>query len=96
MSAGWKSADVGRREPGQEVPRLMHIECPDLNKRPGQRFLEKIYSTNHQKQLPLDIKMRCNMHEAVGMYGQDKTQKLLDRHTSTILYKKLDTKKQCW
>jgi hypothetical protein len=35
MSARWKTADVGFREPDKEVDRIMHIECSIANKRPA-------------------------------------------------------------
>jgi hypothetical protein len=73
MSAHWKAADMGRLERHDPI-RLMHIECSAKHKMAAQRFLEAIYNSNHHIQFPLGINIRfiCDMHEAVGMYGQDK------------------------
>jgi hypothetical protein len=72
---------MGFREPGYEPIMLMHIECPTDHKRAVQWFLKAMYKSNHQKLILLDIKMRFihDVHDAFGMYGQNKMQKLLDR-----------------
>jgi hypothetical protein len=81
MSARWKAMGVGWWEPGKEVTRLVYLEYSIENKRPAHIFLETMYTSKHRKHFQLGIKMRFIfvMEEAVGMYGQDKTKKILDR-----------------
>jgi hypothetical protein len=80
MLVSCKVVDMGRREPGREPIRLIHIECPAENKQDVQRSLEAMYNSNCRKNIVLGIKMRFiyDMHNVVGMYGNDKTQKILD------------------